>query len=378
MDGNINSREAVEKQDIKISVIMPIYNAYDYLRPAVESVLDQTVSEIELICVDDGSVDHSLDILKEYQQKDSRIKIITQDNRGPARARNVGLENAVGEFVIFLDADDFFEPVLLEELYACAVEKDLDIAISKYDIYNSKKAVFQENPGSPKLSIFNGGAVTSKNEHPDDILESTTGSAWNKLFRHSFIKEKSLYFLEDVMMFEDVFFTVIALAFAERVSLVPKVLVHHRIYNDQSRARHFKRYYSQVPEVYLKIKEFLMKGGMYEPLSKGYLNLSASRCLYVYSLLKGEDREKFWNMLHNEYHEKLGWQSHVAEDFDKKDVCEFAANVDMYSFNQYQNRCRRGFKLDNTRIDKTLKQSHIRKRIGEFLKSPFRKRVKGK
>ena len=105
MDGNINA----QKQNIKISVIMPIYNAYDYLRPAIESVLDQTLAEIELICVDDGSVDHSLDIIKEYQQKDSRIKIITEDNMGPAHARNVGLQSALGEFVIFLDADDFFE-----------------------------------------------------------------------------------------------------------------------------------------------------------------------------------------------------------------------------------------------------------------------------
>ena len=219
----------IENQDIKVSVIIPIYNAYDYLRPAMESVLDQTLREIEVICVDDGSTDHSLDILKEYQKLDARVRIVTETNAGPALARNAGFKRARGEFVIFLDADDFFEPTLLEKMYELSVKEGLDVAIARYDIYNSKKAVFQENRESEHIRIYeNGAKTTSKNEHPDTILQSTTGSAWNKMLRRTFIIEKNIHFLVDVMMFEDVFFTVSALAFAERVGLVPEVLVHHR------------------------------------------------------------------------------------------------------------------------------------------------------
>ena len=102
---------------IKVSVVMPIYNAYEYLRPAIDSVLDQTLGEIELICVDDGSTDRSLDILKEYKDKDERVRILTENNAGPSFARNKGLARARGDYVIFLDADDFYEPTLLEKLY---------------------------------------------------------------------------------------------------------------------------------------------------------------------------------------------------------------------------------------------------------------------
>ena len=231
-----------DEQDIKVSVIMPIYNASDFLKPAIDSVIDQTLREIEIICIDDGSTDGSLDIIKEYQKTDDRIRIITETNAGPALARNNGLKRARGEYVAFLDADDFFKPELLESLYEAAVEGDLDIAIARYDIYNSKKAAFYENVESEHGRMYDGGKITSKNEHPDFILQSTTGSAWNKLFKRSFLLEKNISFLTDVKMFEDVYFTVTALAFAERVGKLPEILLHHRVYSEQSRAKQFKKY----------------------------------------------------------------------------------------------------------------------------------------
>jgi len=366
--------DITDSSNVKVSVIIPIYNAYDFLHPCMDSVIDQTFSDLEIICVDDGSTDHSLDILKEYQKADARVRIVTETNAGPAMARNVGLKRARGEYVIFLDADDFFEPTLIEELYQAAVKNDLDIAITRYDIYNSKKAVFVENTDKNHNRIYKDGVVTSKNEHPDYILQSTTGSAWNKMFKKSFLFDKNIHFLSDVMMFEDVYFTAVSLAFAERVSLVPNVLIHHRVYSEQSRAKRFKKYYSQVPLVYLKIKEFLMKGGMYEPLSKGFLNLSASRCYYIFNLLGQDAKEAFWNMLKADYDAQLGWQSHPAEDFENPEVCEFCANIELYTFDQYEKVLKRGRKIDRSRIDQTLKQNRIRRRIWNFITKPFRKR----
>ena len=364
-----------ENCTVKVSVVIPIYNAYDYLRPAMDSVLDQTLSDIEVICVDDGSTDHSLDILREYQKADARVRIITETNAGPGLARNAGFRRARGEYVIFLDADDFFEPTLLEKMYLAATSQQLDIAIVRYDIYSSKDAAFRKNTESEHLMrIFGGGAVSSKNEHPDTILESTTGSAWNKMLKRSFIMEKGLHFLQDVMMFEDVFFTVTALAFAERVALVPEVLVHHRVYNDQSRAKHFKIYYRQVPEVYLHIKDFLMKGGMYEPLSRGFLSLTAGRCHAVYCLLPASEREIFWNMLHGEYCERLGWQGRMHEDFSSEHLRDFVANVELYTYEQYQRRRERGECLDTDRIDQTLQHNQRRKMIADFFKKTFSKK----
>ena len=357
--------------DVKVSVIVPIYNACKHLRPALDSILAQTLKDIEIICVDDGSTDTSLDMIRIYQKSDNRIRIVTETNAGAGHARNNGLKRARGKYVAFLDADDFFEPELLEKLYNFSEENDLDISITRYDIYDNKKGKFVANIESEHGKIFEGGAVTSKNEYPDYILESTTGAAWNKLFKKSFILEKNITFTTEAMIFEDVYFTVSALAFAERVARIPDVLVHHRIYSQQSRVRSFRKYYIQVPGVFLKIKEFLMRGGMYQPLAKGFLNLSCSRCYHTYNLLKSDARELFWNMLHDGMNEMLGWEDHEAEDFEKKEVCEFSANVDMYTYEQYKRRLAMGRKLDKEKLAETLKQNKRRKRIRTFFAKLF-------
>lgn len=362
-----------EAEDIKVSVIMPIYNAYDYLVPAMDSVIDQTLKEIEIICIDDGSTDHSLDILKKYRETDKRVRIVTETNAGPAVARNNGLRRARGEYLAFLDADDFFELNMLEDMYLEAKSKDLDIAIARYDIYNSKKSSFRANVESEYGNIYADGRVTAKNEYPDVILQSASGSAWNKLFKRSFVEEKNLQFLSEVKMFEDVYFTVCALALAERIGKLPSVLMHHRIYNEQSRARLFKKYYTQVPFVYLEIKSFLMKSGLYEPLVKSYLNLSCSRCYYIYNLLAGDERSKFWDMLHDEYAVKLGWNDHPVGDFYKNEVCEFCANVEMYTHRQYRKRVEKGVRLEHDKIDKKLKWADRKKSIKTALKKNKKK-----
>ena len=363
-------------REILVSVVMPVYNACGYLRPAIESVMAQTLKDIEIICVDDGSTDTSLDMIKIFQQSDDRIRIITETNAGPGLARNNGLKRARGEYVAFLDADDFYDPDMLEVMYNTAKEKDLDVVIAKYDIFENKKGKFRENVENEYSKIYDGGVVTSKNEHPDHILESTSGSAWNKLFKRSFIVEKGITFLPEIMMFEDVYFTVSALAFAERVAKVDDVLVHHRVYKHQSRVRTFRKYFPHIPVAFEKTKEFLMRGGMYEPLKNGFLNLSCSRCYHIFNLLKPDEREIFWNMLHDQYSASLGWDDAVAEDFDKKEICEWQANVEMYTFEQFKRRAERGIELNSDKIDQTLKLNKRKKKILSFFGKLFSRKKK--
>ena len=111
----------------KLSVIIPVYNVENYLRECLDSITSQTVKDIEIICIDDGSTDNSPKILKEYQKKDSRIKIITKENGGQASARNLGIKKAQGEYIAFIDSDDFIESEMLEKLYTKAKDNNLDI-----------------------------------------------------------------------------------------------------------------------------------------------------------------------------------------------------------------------------------------------------------
>ncbi len=336
----------------KISVIMPIYNAGEYLVPAIKSLLSQSFSNFELICVNDGSTDNSAKIVKKLQAKDNRITLVSQGNLGPSVARNKGLESASGEYIIFLDADDFYADNLLSELYEAAEKNELDIAVAKFDIYNDSKDSYTQITDEPHGNIYSGGAVTSKNAHPDVILNSTTGYVWNKLFRASFIREKELSFDSELYVFEDVHFVCSAMSLAERVGRVDEVLIHHRVYSDQSRSRHFRKYYSQVPVVYKKVKEFLMQRGMYIPLKKSFLNLSASRCYKIYNLLWREGKERLWDMLHDEYAAEFDWLGHEKDVFEDMNVCEFVANVALYTYAEYLEVTEKGKNLDIEQLDK--------------------------
>ena len=345
-----------ETKQIKVSVIMPIYNEDEYLRPALDSVIDQTLREIEIICVDDGSTDGSLEILKEYQQKDDRIRIVTETNAGPALARNNGIRRARGEYISFLDADDFIELDMLEMMYNEAKANDLDIVIANYDIYNTQKAEFAKAIVEEHEDIYKGVSVASKNDHPDEIFTSTNGSAWNKLYKTSFIIEKKLSFLTEVKTYEDVYFVLTSLSLAERVGKVHKVLLHHRVHSEQTRTRHFRKYFGQISEIYAETKKFLTANGMFAPLSHAFVNISASRCFKIYNLLGAESKNQFWDQLHGGYAEKLGWSGREASDYVDEDVCEFVANVQLYNHKQYKKRLLQGKMLDAKEIAIAIKK----------------------
>ena len=362
----------MSSENIKVTVVMPVYNAYDYLRPALDSIICQTFTELELICVDDGSTDHSLHILREYQEKDSRVRIITQTNAGPSIARNKGLDRARGDYVLFFDADDFAELTLIEKLYNKAVENNLDIAVAKYDIYNNRKATFEGVIRSDHGEIFESGETVSKATHPNEILQCTTMYVWNKLFRKSFLKEKGLCFDPELRVFEDSYFMVTSLSLASAIGKVHEVLVHHRVYSDQAKKKLFRKYYRQVPEIYARGRTFLMSHGMYKPLSQSFLNLSASRYYKIYNMLWRDAKEEFYNLYHNEYAEKLAWDTANASDFESKEVLDFVANTIMYTHKQYKKRDDKG---QNVRIDRVGPYLRFKEKMDKF-KAFFRKKKK--
>ena len=348
--------ETPKENKIKVSVVMPIYNAFDYIRPALDSIITQTLTDIELICVDDGSTDRSLHVLTEYQQRDERVRIITENNAGPSLARNKGLLRARGEFVIFMDADDFCEPTMLEKLYNLAVNENLDVAITKYDIYNDMKARFEPSISSDHGELFDGGKILSPSEYPDQIFQCTTGYVWNKLYRHSFLKEKGLVFDTELKVFEDVYFVMTGFSLASRVGKIQEILFHHRVYSEQAKPRLFRKYFRQVPLIYVRIKEFLMSHGMYIPLSQSYLNLSASRAYKIYNLLWWDAKGAFYNLYHDEFAELLGWSKAKPEEFESEEVRDFVANILLYNHSQYKRREDNGLKVRIENLGEELRK----------------------
>ena len=135
---------------VAISIVIPVYNIEKYLKECLDSLVNQTFKDFEVICVNDGSKDKSLDILNEYAKKDSRFIVVTQENGGSGSARNNGLSRARGKYVQFLDGDDYFEPELLEKLYNLAEKYQANISVcSSRKVDDNGNITETKNPNSP-------------------------------------------------------------------------------------------------------------------------------------------------------------------------------------------------------------------------------------
>jgi glycosyltransferase involved in cell wall biosynthesis len=360
---NLSLETEISEQRVAVSVVLPFYNAHVYLKDAIESILSQDFDSLELILVDDGSTDRSLDIAKAFKEKDKRVRIITENNAGPAAARNKGLVRARGKYVVFLDADDFYEKTLISSLYDIAEKQSLDIAVCEFDLYNVKHARFEEKVKSDHCELLAARRVISKNEHPDYILQTTSGYVWNKMFRRDFIFENKLLFKPEIKVFEDVYFVTAAIATASRIAKVADVLIHHRIYSEQSRPKMFKKYFSEVPEVYGQIKKYLMQRGIYAPISVSFTNLSASRCYHVYNILWKDAKEVFWNLLHEGYAEELGWDATAPEEIEKPSIRSFVAAVSLYTYKQYSKKYKSVTFVEDAHTDQKFERRKALKRF---------------
>ena len=138
-----NMEETVE---IKVSVIIPVYNVKDYVGECLDSLINQSLREIEIICVDDGSTDGTLNILRQYETTDRRIKVIQQKNQYAGVARNIGMKHAHGKYMIFLDADDFFNETLLEKTYCEAERCNADVVLFGGQSYDNVSKKIQPMP----------------------------------------------------------------------------------------------------------------------------------------------------------------------------------------------------------------------------------------
>ncbi len=177
----------------KISVIIPCYNAEKYLEGCLRSVLNQTLQDIEVLCVDDGSKDRTLDMLQEYAARDPRVKILRQQNRFAGVARNTGMDAATGEYFAFLDADDTYEPDGLEQAYAIAREHDLDmLKLSSY-LLDDATGEITTNAHYSHQRFVQKNRVVKFLDAPKNFL-NIADVAWNGLYKAEFIREKGLRF----------------------------------------------------------------------------------------------------------------------------------------------------------------------------------------
>ena len=203
----------------KISVIIPVFNAEGFLKKTIESVVNQTLKDIEIICVDDGSTDNSLDVLNELKGSYDSLRVYSQENQGPAVARNLGLKNATGEFLSFLDADDIFvDENALEEMYDFAIKNELNVVSANFK-FISPDYTIHDNPHykAGDYSYFDDYDII----HPKDY--GIPYGFTKTIFKKEFLEANNIDF-PNIRAGEDPIFLANVFANTSKIGVVPFTL----------------------------------------------------------------------------------------------------------------------------------------------------------
>lgn len=285
----------------KVSIIVPVYQVENYIRQCIDSILNQTFRDFELILVDDGSRDNSGAICDEYARRDARIRVLHTENRGAAAARNVGLDNAGGEYVAFVDSDDYIAENMIDRMYQAIRNAEYDLVICNFlHIFPEEKDDF-----SPEISDINmeisGRTVLAQQKNQKNYGLWTV--VWNKLYKKSVLGH--LRFPEG-KFFEDEFFSDQLYLRCGSILVLPDVLYYYRVWGDSTMNTQKTRNYLDL------IDAFRMRIGLYQeqelPVDAIYKILifmlePYSNCAAAH--LQGEDRKRLEQS--REFIRKTAW-----------------------------------------------------------------------
>lgn len=314
------------KEVIKISVIVPVYNGEKHIATAIESLLSQTLENIEIIVVNDGSTDATLHVLEPYQT-DARIKIISQKNQGVSQARNTGIENARGEYIGFLDADDIHQPQHYEKLWRVIDKNNIDIVASNVYLERDNKLIL-------KQSGFERNAPYCKNEIKEILIPYLLKienpvflSVCNKIFKRELLNKKNIRFNTEISLEEDTLFNLSVMAKAESMVFISFAGNYHQE-NAESTTRNFLKndIFEKVIEKYNLNYNRLVGLNIPEEVLSTYQSsrLIHSVCMLFFKcatniFLSKKEKQQFVekilshpnivfssNNLHSDYYEKTG------------------------------------------------------------------------
>ena len=288
-----------KKEKVLISVIVTVYNTADYLLKCLGSLGAQTFKEIEIICVDDGSSDNSLDILIKYSKVDKRITIIKQENLHSGVARNTGLSIAKGQYLSFLDSDDLFEMNMLEEMYKKILIEQADIIVCQCKSIDLDTGLLDKAKlnYSLRLDLIPNKETFFTSEISNNIFQIFQGWAWDKLFRKDFILSNNLKF-QNIMNTNDFEFTYTALCISKIITIIKKRFVIKR--HQHKRSLSANRWID--PSCFLlafdKIIYNLEKKSLFKFVKESFWKWALSLCIIQLKTLDKQSKEYLYSILH--------------------------------------------------------------------------------
>lgn len=279
----------------KVSIIIPIYNAEEFLKRCLDSILDQTLKDIEVICVNDGSKDNSLQILKEYQKNDDRIIIIDKKNEGVSAARNDGINKSSGEYIAFADADDWLEKNALEEMYNACINQNVDVVRSNYFENESENTVIKLG----SLVGLENQIISSKTENFVDIIHNKMYNGellcyvWVLLIKKEILMKTNL-FEKGIPYCEDLIFYSELISVIDNIYFLDKPTYHY--YSNPVSCSKSKEFYIRnmhsLARAYEKISDLVDKDKFDVSKRKEvFIDFNAKKIMWMlFSVYLSEDR----------------------------------------------------------------------------------------
>lgn len=305
-----------------ISVIIPVFNVEDYLYTCINSVLNQTYEYFEIICIDDASTDSSWDILEYFAQKDSRIKILKNDfNKGPGYTRNKGLDIAKGEYISFLDADDWLSPNAFEVLIKYADNHNLDILMFKNIVYYEEAHEFGME-GYYEMEFMDTflNKVFNHFDLDKTKLFEMSNASWNKFYSKSFLDENNILFPNENLIHEDNPFFYHAITSAKRISIIDNHLYNRRRRPNSIMALNNERLFDNIDISYDVLNVFLNNIQLYNYYKKELLISIFYTLDYKYNQIEDKFKEEFFKQVQNVYINFVndyGLYDDILENVDK-------------------------------------------------------------
>lgn len=263
-----------------ISIIVPVYNVEAYLSQCLDSLINQTYQNLEIICVNDGSTDGSLEILQQYADRDKRIKLITRENRGISVSRNEALENASGEYVMFVDSDDWINEQTCEKALYAIQANDCDLVLWSY-IREFKDKPLPNYLFAQTVAWDNGLSLCRRMVGPVDKELRTPqkldsyGTVWGKLYKRELIEQNNPIRFVDTAKIgtcEDVLFNIAYSLRIKKGIYIPELFYHYRKLDNSFTSKYRELLPSQWKNLYDEIRDVLVKNNAFNDCKIAYLN----------------------------------------------------------------------------------------------------------
>ncbi len=207
-----------------VSIVVPVYNTEEYLEECIDSIVDQSYDNLEIILINDGSTDDSLRIINDYAMRDRRVKVFSQENKGLGQTRNVGISLATGKYIIFWDSDDSFHEEAISKLVTKAEETDADVCVCNAQTVDAQTG--KNKPAEFIRKKYPEKDPFSWRDYPDEIFLAST-VAWNKFVRLDFLKDEKILFPDGI--YEDFIYTTLLMRLAKRITIIRDRLIYYKV-----------------------------------------------------------------------------------------------------------------------------------------------------